>query len=222
MAGEVRDDSATEIEVGAQDEGAGDAAVAFEALRQTVERRGLEIGAEMTVIRKGVEAAFDRFDRIAVPPDYGADFGRIVQQLGTMTERLAGIERLPVLRQGAEHYARTIERSGADLMRSAVREFERKASGLDETQKQLAGYMQSARDAQAQRRQVGLTLFLGVMAGLVLGVAAVLSLPRFLPAWFGVTVATTAMGEANLWSAGAILSIPPVRDADLTVSTGRP
>lgn len=58
---------------------AGDPAAAFEALRRTVEKQGGQIGAEMTVIRRGVEAAFDQFEKIRQPPDYGPDLGKIIQ-----------------------------------------------------------------------------------------------------------------------------------------------
>ncbi|MCO5164741.1 MAG: DUF6118 family protein, partial [Mesorhizobium sp.] len=44
-------------------EDAGDPAAAFEALRRTVEKQGGQIGAEMTIIRRGVEAAFDKFEK---------------------------------------------------------------------------------------------------------------------------------------------------------------
>src|SRR5690606_28687931 len=50
---------------------ADDPAVAFEALRRTIEAQGKQLGAEMTVIRRGVEAAFDQFERFQQPTDYG-------------------------------------------------------------------------------------------------------------------------------------------------------
>ena len=95
---------------------AGDPAAAFEALRRTVEKQGGQIGAEMTVIRRGVEAAFDQFEKIRQPPDYGPDLGKIIQFLAVVEERLAAVEQSPILRNGPEHYARSLERSGEGLV----------------------------------------------------------------------------------------------------------
>lgn len=63
------------------DEEAGDPAAAFEALRETVEDLAGDLSREMTTIRKGVEAAFDRFEAFGEPTDYSADLGRLVQGL---------------------------------------------------------------------------------------------------------------------------------------------
>ena len=197
----IDDGEDIEAEPEARDDGAGDPAAAFEALRHTVEGQGAALAAEIAIIRRGVEAAFDQFDKLSSPPDYGADLGRIVQQLGQVTERLAGVEQSPVLRQGAEHYARALERSGKGLVRSAAQQLERKAAELERTGRQLAGYIDSARTLDRQNLWL-----VGVgVAGVVLGVALTLFLPRILPAAVGTTVATTAMGETNPWTAGGTL-----------------
>ena len=201
MTDGVREDIATRTE----DDGAGDPAVAFEALRQTIERRGIEIGAEMTVIRKGVEAAFDRFDKITVPPDYGADLGRIVQQLGEMTERLAGVEQSPVLRQGADHYTRALERSGEGLVRGAVQQLQHQAAALERAGRMLAAHTNSANDWEVQRRHLWLTMVVGILAGVVLGAFVTLFVPRILPASIQLFVATTVTNATDGWNAGAML-----------------
>ncbi|RVH97386.1 hypothetical protein CN205_36855, partial [Sinorhizobium meliloti] len=89
---------------------AGDPAAAFEALRETVEDLAANLTREMTTIRKGVETAFDQIERQGTPVDYSAELGRIVQSLTTVGERLKAVEQSPVLRQGADHYARALER----------------------------------------------------------------------------------------------------------------
>lgn len=57
------DDDREGIEPEALDEDAGDPAAAFDALRRTIETQGAQIGAEMTVMRRGLEAAFDQLER---------------------------------------------------------------------------------------------------------------------------------------------------------------
>ena len=63
------DDDREEIEPEALADDAGDPAAAFDALRQTVEDLAGDLTREMTTIRKGVEAAFEEFDRQGPPQD---------------------------------------------------------------------------------------------------------------------------------------------------------
>ena len=73
---ELDDDrEGTELVVLDEDE-AGDPAAAFDALRRTIETQGAEISAEMTVMRRGLEAAFDQLEKIEPQADYkGAEQG---------------------------------------------------------------------------------------------------------------------------------------------------
>ena len=106
------DDDREGIEPEALDEDAGDPAAAFDALRRTIETQGAQIGAEMTVMRRGLEAAFDQLERIEPQADYKPQLAQLVQQLGIVAERLHGVEQSPILRQGAQHYAAVLEGSG--------------------------------------------------------------------------------------------------------------
>ncbi len=53
-----------------QEQDDGDPAQAFDALQLTVETLARELGGEMTIIRKGVETAFEEFERFQQPADY--------------------------------------------------------------------------------------------------------------------------------------------------------
>jgi hypothetical protein len=183
-------DSGMEFEPQSAEDGAGDPAAAFEALRVTIETQGAAIGAEMTIIRKGVEAAFDRFDKLASPPDYGADLGRVIQSLGQVAERLAAVERSPILRQGPDHYARTLERSGEGLVRTAAQQLERAG-------RNLAAHVSSARE---RKRQDWWLVGVGVV-GLVLGILLTLFTPRVLPFSAAPHVASIVMGDTP-WRSG--------------------
>lgn len=182
------------------DSQAGDPAEAFEALRQTVEDLAGDLGREMTTIRKGVEVAFEEFERFQQPTDYGPDLGRIVQQLAVVGERLKAVEQTPILRHGAEHYTAMLERGGESLVRTATQQLERQATDLERTANNLARHVASARE----RQQQDWWLFSAGAAGLVLGVLLTLFGPRALPGTVDMAVASTVMA-ADRWSAGISL-----------------
>ena len=89
-----------------------DPAQAFDALRRSIEKLTHDVGGEMTVIRKGVEAAFEEFEKIQQPPDYGPELGRIVKQVAVVGQHLEALQKLPALRNGPDHYARALENAG--------------------------------------------------------------------------------------------------------------
>jgi hypothetical protein len=179
---------------------AGDPAQAFEALRRSVEKLTRDVGGEITVIRRGVEAAFDQFERFQQPADYGPDLGRIVQQLAHVGERLEAVEQSPVLRNGPEHYARALERGGESLVHGAAQQLERQSTDLERTANSLARHVAGARERQYQDRWLW-----GVgTAGLVAGVLLTLFAPRVLPGSVDTAVASTVM-NADRWTAGSTL-----------------
>ena len=137
---ELDDDrEGTELVVLDEDE-AGDPAAAFDALRRTIETQGAEISAEMTVMRRGLEAAFDQLEKIEPQADYKPQLAQLVQALDSVAERLHGVEQSPILRQGAQHYAAALERSGEGLVRTAVQQLERQASDLERISSVLASH----------------------------------------------------------------------------------
>ncbi|KQZ25750.1 hypothetical protein ASD50_20800 [Mesorhizobium sp. Root552] len=196
----MTDDDREGFEPEAALDDAGDPAAAFEALRRTIEKQGGQIGAEMTVIRRGVEAAFDQFEKFQQPPDYGADLGKIIQFLAIVEERLAAVEQSPILRNGPEHYARALERSGEGLVRTAALELEGKGRDLEREAQNLAIYTKSAYD----RRSQDLRMWIAGAIGLLAGVLLVLLLPRILPFAADSHVAAIVMGE-DRWNAGVTM-----------------
>ena len=75
------DDDRDELGPNGSADDAGDPAAAFDALRETVESLAGDLTREMTTIRKGVEAAFEEFDRQGPAQDYKPELAQIVQQL---------------------------------------------------------------------------------------------------------------------------------------------
>jgi len=171
------DDDREGIEPEALDEDAGDPAAAFNALRRTIETQGAQIGAEMTVMRRGLEAAFDQIEKIEPAQDYKPQLAQLVQALDNVAERLHGVEQSPILRQGAQHYAAALERSGEGLVRSAVQQLERQASDLERTGRNLSAHVASARERRRQNRWLVAAFALGLLAGALV----MLFLPRLLP-----------------------------------------
>ena len=194
------DDDREGIEPEALDEDAGDPAAAFDALRRTIETQGAQIGAEMTVMRRGLEAAFDQLERIEPQADYKPQLAQLVQQLGIVAERLHGVEQSPILRQGAQHYAAVLERTGEELIRSAAQTLERQASDLERAGRNLAAHVASARERDRQNWW----LVVAVVVGMTIGALVMLFLPRLLPFSAAPRVASVVMGETP-WRAGMSL-----------------
>ena len=204
---ELDDDrEGTELVVLDEDE-AGDPAAAFDALRRTIETQGAQIGAEMTVMRRGLEAAFDQLEKIGPPQDYKPQLAQLVQALDSVAERLHGVEQSPILRQGAQHYAAALERSGEGLVRTAVQQLERQASDLERISSVLASHNRSA----FHRKDQDFRMWMAAGVGVVVGVFLILLLPRFLPFSADSRVASLVMGQDRISAAYAMInSVDPL------------
>lgn len=204
---ELDDDrEGTELVVLDEDE-AGDPAAAFDALRRTIETQGAEISAEMTVMRRGLEAAFDQLEKIEPQADYKPQLAQLVQALDSVAERLHGVEQSPILRQGAQHYAAALERSGEGLVRTAVQQLERQASDLERISSVLASHNRSA----FHRKDQDFRMWMAAGIGVVVGVFLILLLPRFLPFSADSRVASFVMGQDRISAAYAMInSVDPL------------
>lgn len=201
------DDDRDEFGPDASADDAGDPAAAFDALRETVESLAGDLTREMTTIRKGVEAAFEEFDRQGPAQDYKPELAQIVQQLAHVGERLQGVEQSPILRQGAQHYAAALERSGEGLVRTAVQQLERQASDLERIGSVLASHNRQAFHRKDQDFRMWMAGIVGVFAGIFL----ILLLPRFLPFSADSHVASLVMGNDRINAAYAMInSVDPV------------
>ena len=195
------DDDREGIEPEALDEDAGDPAAAFDALRRTIETQGAQIGAEMTVMRRGLEAAFDQLEKIEPAQDYKPQLAQLVQALDNVAERLHGVEQSPILRQGATHYAALLERSGEALIRTAAQQLERQASDLERAGRNLAAHTKSAYDRKSQ----DFRMWMAGLVGLFVGIFLILLLPRFLPFSADSHVAALVMGRDRVSAGHAVI-----------------
>lgn len=178
-----------------EDEGS-DPAQAFEALRQTVDDLAGDLVREMTTIRKGVEAALDGQEKLQ-PIDYSADLAQLVQSLAQVAERLHAVEKSPLLKNGPEHHARAIERSGESLVKTAAQQFQHESRDFQRLAREMAGQMASARE----RRRQNQWLWVFGLAGGVAGILATLFLPSLLPFSAAPRVASFVMAKSP-WRAG--------------------
>ncbi|WP_112313484.1 DUF6118 family protein [Pseudogemmobacter bohemicus] len=195
------DDDREGIEPEALDEDAGDPAAAFDALRRTIETQGAQIGAEMTVMRRGLEAAFDQLERIEPAQDYKPQLAQLVQTLDNVAERLNGVEQSPILRHGAQHYAALLERSGEALIRTAAQQLERQASDLERAGRNLSAHTKSAYDRKSQ----DFRMWMAGLVGLFVGIFLILLLPRFLPFSADSHVAALVMGRDRVSAGHAVI-----------------
>jgi len=161
----------------------GDPAVAFDALRDAVEKHDTETSANITAIRKDMQAAVAKIEKMEPAIDYTADLGRVVKVLTDVVQRLEAIERAPVLHDHGD--------AGRDMFRDAAQEFEQRAVDLERMTNEVVGYVASARKRQQQGR---LLLVVG-LAGVALGVLLLLFVPHVLPTSVENAIASTMMGE---------------------------
>lgn len=195
------DDDREAIEPEALDEDAGDPAAAFDALRRTIETQGAQFGAEMTVIRRGLEAAFDQLEKIEPAQDYKPQLAQLVQALDNVAEHLHDVEQSPILRNGPEHYAARLERSGEELVRTAVQQLERQAADLERAGRNLAAHTKSAYDRKSQ----DFRMWMAGLAGLFVGIFLILLLPRFLPFSADTHVAALIMARDRVSAGRAVI-----------------
>lgn len=201
------DDDREGIEPEEQDEDAGDPAAAFDSLRRTIEKQGGQISAEMTIIRRGLEAAFGQLEKIEPQADYKPQLAQLVQALDSVAERMHSVEQSPILRQGAQHYAAALERSGEGLVRTAVQQLERQASDLERISNVLASHNRQA----FHRKDQDFRMWMAGLVGLFVGIFMILLLPRFLPFSVDSRVASLVMGNDRINAAYAMInSVDPV------------
>lgn len=200
-----------------------EAAEAFAALRQTVESQGQYLGAEITVIRRGVEAAFEHFEKFQQPADYTEDLAGMAQAMVHVVKRIDSLEKSPILKNGPEYYARILERSAESAMRIPVNQFENQTRDLQRTAREMESQLVGARERRQQNRHlayVGGTAF-------CIGIIAVLLVPRLLPNSLAPRVASLVMA-ASPWQAGMDLltwaspeSVGRVASADQLVEANK-
>ena len=169
----------------ADEDGANDAARAFDALR-----------AEVLVLRRAIETLPGAWEDNR-PPDYSPDLGRIVKGLGALEKRLATVEAHPALKLPPELYGAAIQRAGHDVVRDTVSE-------LQLTRQKLDGMLGSARSQTEQRDKVFWTGVIAFIVALLVGLIASPYLASALPFGWSDSVAAIVM-DADEWNAGAAL-----------------
>jgi hypothetical protein len=121
-------------EVPEHEDGGGDPATAFEALR-----------AEVAALRQAVEAAAGQ-----KAPDYSPDLGRIVQELAQVDATLAAIEAHPALRLTPAQFGQAMTQAGRELMNEVAQKYERARQDAERERHQLAGMIGTVRERRNQ------------------------------------------------------------------------
>ncbi|KAA9371170.1 DUF6118 family protein [Ochrobactrum quorumnocens] len=177
-----------------------DPALAFDNLRYTVDAVACDLGREMTIIRKGVEAAFEEFDRHGGVQDYNVELAQILKQLAEVAKIVQKIERMPVLHHDLQSMATRIEQSAASLVRNTAVQLERQTAELKQLRQTLNSQLGSARRRACQNRM--LTGFSGI--GITVGIVLTLFGPHIMPEPFDLVIARIVLNEDG-WTAGSRL-----------------
>ena len=171
-----------------EDHQAADPAQAFEDLR-----------AEVSVLRKAIEALPDALDRNRAP-DYSADFGVIGQGMDAIGVSLENLQRHPALKMTAQQHGAAIASAGGTLVREAVQKFDRAAQDADRERYNLSQMIGTLATKEQRQRFWAIIL----PAVFLLGFTAFPFVMRAMP--FGLNSATAAViMNANRWDAGMAL-----------------
>ncbi|HJR56593.1 MAG TPA: DUF6118 family protein [Rhizomicrobium sp.] len=171
-----------------EDQQAADPAQAFEDLR-----------AEVSVLRKAIEALPDALDRNRAP-DYSADFGVIGQGMDAIGASLENLQKHPALKMTAQQHGAAIANAGSGLIREAVQKFDHAAQDAERERSRLASTIGTIQTKDQQRLRL---LFVAALA-LALGFIAFPFVMRATP--FGLNSATAAViMNASRWDAGMAL-----------------
>jgi hypothetical protein len=171
-----------------EDHQAADPAQAFEDLR-----------AEVSVLRKAIEALPDALDRNRAP-DYSADFGVIGQGMDAIGASLENLQKHPALKMTAEQHGAAIANAGSGLIREAVQKFDHAAQAADRERYNLS-QMIGTLATKEQRRRFWAIILPSVF---LLGFMAFPFVMRAMP--FGMNSATAALiMNASRWDAGMAL-----------------
>ena len=167
---------------------AGEPAQAFEDLR-----------AEVSVLRKAVEALPDALDRNR-SPDYSPDFAVIGQGMDAIGVSLENLQKHPALKMTAEQHGAAIANAGGALIREAVQKFDLAAQGADRERYNITNLIGTVRSKADQR----FYLTIAVAIGLVVGFGVFPVVMRTMP--FGINSAMAAViMHADRWDAGIAL-----------------
>ena len=171
-----------------EEHNAGEPAQAFEDLR-----------AEVSVLRKAIEALPDALDRNR-SPDYSPDFAVIGQGMDAIGVSLENLQKHPALKMTAEQHGAAIANAGGALIREAVQKFDLAAQGADRERYNITNLIGTVRSNADQR----FYLTIAVAIGLVVGFGVFPVVMRTMP--FGINSAMAAViMHADRWDAGIAL-----------------
>jgi hypothetical protein len=158
-----------------------------------------DLRAEVSVLRKAIEALPDALDRNR-SPDYSPDFAVIGQGMDAIGVSLENLQKHPALKMTAEQHGAAIANAGGALIREAVQKFDLAAQGADRERYNITNLIGTVRSKADQR----FYLTIAVAIGLVVGFGVFPVVMRTMP--FGINSAMAAViMHANRWDAGIAL-----------------
>ncbi|GAP24933.1 hypothetical protein GLF_1815 [Gluconobacter frateurii NBRC 101659] len=169
-------------------------------MRQIQQRAFEDLCAEMTVLRRSVEALPQAWwdNR---PPDYTEDLARVVKAMNAVGARMEAIEANPTLKMTPQAYGQGIRQAGISASQEMQEAFQKAIGEVRGERQALASIIGQAR---RQDRQNWWLLGVG-FACLVVGIGLSPVLAYLLPSSVGTQVASFIVGEKDRWNSGAMM-----------------
>jgi Ti-type conjugative transfer relaxase TraA len=117
--------------------------------------------------QREIRLAAERME-LPEPPDYSETLGVISNNLTATAQRVDALVKSPALRLTPEAMGRQIETAASIARAEDHRALMTARQSLDDTTRQLRGYMMSQRQAFDQNRWIWLTAAIGLVAGMVI------------------------------------------------------
>ena len=164
------------------------------------ERAFADLCAEMTVLRRSVEALPQAW-RDNRPPDYTEDLARVVKAMNAVGARMEAIEANPTLKMTPQAYGQGIRQAGISASQEMQAAFQKAIGEVQGERRVLANIIGQSRQ---QDRQNWWLLGVG-LACLVVGIGLSPVLAYLLPSSIGTRVASFIVGEKDRWNSGAMM-----------------
>ena len=194
----------------ANEEGADEAAQAFEELR-----------AEVTLMRRAVERLTAERMEVPEPPDYSETLGVIANNITATAQRVDMLVKSPMLALTPEQLAGRITAAASTARQEDRQTIATARTGLEDVTRQLHGYVVSARRGDEQNRWLMWSAIGGVVLGMILWAVLAGIVARAVPAsWQWPEKMAARSLDLPMWEGGQRLMRASGPEAFANIAAG--